>query len=699
MLGAFLDQHRIFPPALVMVKYETLCFTIGHDDPKTTEALLEILNVVQKYLPDSYKVDFWELKEQTDNRTTGTMTVPLYEVIDVRRPITSILWHFIHENRDDHHYELRKRLLDNENAYHKVTNLSRRSTYIPPPTEIDEEPQDLIKIYLSGTPFYDFFMYTQVPFQIPGKTWSSHGLVLAPSGHGKTQLLGSLISGFLTDDDSPGLFVLDPHGDLYNTLRERVSSERLVTLDPDTNPPPLNFLDFGNATEAATLQTFSYLMSSLSGGLTEKQSAITPYLLKLLRKVSELEGYASIETLRLIVDEKVKRPEQSAFSKAIAQLPMVDQGFFNSTWFHSSMEQTKQAVAWKLYAALSSDAFREMFAGERTIQIDFDRLVAERKVVVVKGGRAALGTDGMRVFLQFIVAQYYSAALRRIDALPERDRHLNLFICDEASHILTTPIIADMLFEMRKAGCGLLAATQVWEQVATPVKAAVLGNTAIKIVGPVQHNDASVLSREMYCDIDFIRGMQRYDGQPFAHWAMYVAGMTQQAARVTVPFGKLERMERINPRGQSAYEFPKQEGDTHKRVSPSQPGKPGAHKAFETVTRYQETASISQTDRDVLLIVNACKKFETALRKKYGATGKGFGEKFQSVIDKMPKHLHDAADQFNGIRNRQIHQDGFELYDETRETLIENIELLEDFFTRSSPEELPDDDHIRPSRE
>jgi hypothetical protein len=65
----------------------------------------------------------------------------------------------------------------------------------------------------------------------------------------------------------------------------------------------------------------------------------------------------------------------------------------------------------------------------------------------------------------------------------------------------------------------------------------------------------------------------------------------------------------------------------------------------------------------------------------------------------MPKHLHDAADQFNGIRNRQIHQDGFELYDETRETLIENIELLEDFFTRSSPEELPDDDHIRPSRE
>jgi hypothetical protein len=100
---------------------------------------------------------------------------------------------------------------------------------------------------------------------------------------------------------------------------------------------------------------------------------------------------------------------------------------------------------------------------------------------------------------------------------------------------------------LRKVSCGFLGATQVWEQVATEVKAAVLGNTAIKIVGPVQHNDASVLSREMYCSIDFIRGMQRQGDEPFAPWAFYVNGMMKKAARVVVPFGVLEKMPKVDP--------------------------------------------------------------------------------------------------------------------------------------------------------
>lgn len=391
--------------------------------------------------------------------------------------------------------------------------------------------------FIKRTPFEAFFN-AQVPFAIPRKTWASHGIILAPPNHGKTQLLGSLIASFLNDDDSPGLFVLDPHGDLYASLVSRCEPSRVVCLDPDTAPPPLNFLDFGTSTEAQTLQTFSYLMSSLSGGLSDKQGAIVPYLLKLLRRIPD----ASLETLRTIVDEKVKVVANSKYFSAISTLPDVDQGFFHNQFYSARMQETKDSIGWKLYSALSSDAFRQMFSASHN-SFDASAAMAERKVVLVKGARQSLGDHGMQVFLQFIVAQFFSAALRR-ERLPSEDRHLGVLCIDEAHHVFNSQT-ANILTECRKYGLGFLAATQVVQQIPEDVKAAIYGATAIKIAGPVSHSDAQILSREMYTTGDFIRSMKAVE-RSHADWAMYVSGMTDKAVRVRVPYGSLEAMPKQN---------------------------------------------------------------------------------------------------------------------------------------------------------
>jgi hypothetical protein len=424
---------------------------------------------------------------------------------------------------------------------------------------------ELIHTYLRGTGF-EKLLTLHVPFVIPRKTWASHAIILAPPGHGKTQLLGSLLSGFLQDDDDRrvGCFVLDPHGDLYNDIALRIPKERLVSLDPDTDPPPLNFLDFGTSTEAQTLQTFSYLMSSLSGGLSDKQGAIVPYLLKLLRKIPD----ASLETLRLIVDEKVRDVQKSQFSAAINALPTVDQGFFHNQFYNARMQETKDAIGWKLYSALSSDTFRQMFSpnkqhatepeankktsrrqqnfpnshGSSIPHFDADACMRERKTVIVKGGRQSLGDEGMSVFLQFIVAQFFAAALRRESMKPEH-RHLCVLMIDEAHHVFN-PQIAKILAECRKYCLGLVAATQVLQQIPDDVKAAVYGATAIKITGPVAHTDAVLLSREMYTTTDFIRSMRARERKD-ADWAVYVQNVTPRAIRVTVPYGQLEAMPKL----------------------------------------------------------------------------------------------------------------------------------------------------------
>jgi hypothetical protein len=485
-----------------------------------------------------------DLMPNLSDAPASTMTVPLADAVkSLPDAVERIFSNFFSDDLGDLGLftELRETLYLNICRASGIMPYEEPRKMFTPATKANMPAPELLSTYLGGTPFYPL-LAAQAPFQIPRKTWASHGIVIAPPGHGKTQLLGSLVAEFLSSDDSPGLFILDPHGDLFHTARTRVDPARLVLLDPDTNAPPLNFLDFGASTEAQTLQTFQYLMSSLSGGLSDKQGALVPYVLKLLRLIPE----ASLETLRLMVDEKVKSPDKSAFAQYIAKLPAVDQGFFHSQFYHSSMDITKQAVGWKIYSAMSSDTFREMFGAKKN-SINFDQLIAERKVVLVKGGFDSLAEDGMRVFLQFIVSQYYAAGMRRL-RIPEHLRHLCVMLVDEASHVLASPIIARLLVDLRKTACAFAGATQVFEQIGQEVKAAVLGATAIKIVGPVSFSDANLLSRELGVGTtpEFVRGMQAAPGS-HAEWAVYVSRTTDRAVKVRVPYGVLEAMPKQQP--------------------------------------------------------------------------------------------------------------------------------------------------------
>jgi hypothetical protein len=474
----------------------------------------------------------------------GAFSTRLFEVVDPN-DLIALCWDLYSLKHQDELLfpRLRSTLFNNMvrvSGHHPETFDGKGKLIGPSDCKLPAEEK--IVAYLRDTPSLAL-VATTVPFSIPRKTFASHGIILAPPNHGKTQLLGTLIANFLRDENPVGIVLLDPHGDLFNTCLSVGKADpsiaaRLVVLDPDTAPPALNFLDFGTSTQAETLQTFSYLMSSLSGGLTDKQGAIVPYLLKLLRQIPD----ASLETLRLAVDEKVKKVEQSQFAAYISALPLVDQGFFHNQFYSTDMQVTKNAIGWRLYSALASDAFREMFSAPNNT-FSADDAMRDRKVVLVKGSRTALGDEGMKVFLQFIVAQFFSAALRR-DRIPQDQRHLCVMLVDEAHHVFNSQT-ANILTECRKYGLGWLGASQVVQQIPDEVKAAIYGATAIKIAGPVSDKDAEALSREMYTDKHFIRSMKAREREG-ADFAVHVAGLTPHALKLSIPYGTLEAMPLLN---------------------------------------------------------------------------------------------------------------------------------------------------------
>jgi Helicase HerA, central domain len=545
--GSMLQEG--FPPIRLFRALIALCDDIGEEHDMLITSIVVWFNAVWRRLPQAYMTDeegfTRELNQwnENDDYDRGQISVPLYDLVSMGNCIGSIHGHFMYDDSlidGNIAAELRQQLRRNDASAYGLDPYHRRKTKVPSPEELEWEPQQYIEKFLHHTPFYHFF-HTQVPFRIPRETYTRHGFILAPTGFGKSQLLGSMIAEFLSQDNSPGMFVLDPHGNeeksLYNLLLRRVPASRLEIIDVDEDPPILNFLSMSQGeTEIQALQIFNFLMSSLSGDMSDKQGAIVPYLLKLLRRIPD----ASLETLRLIVDEKVKRPEQSAFASAIASLPNVDQGFFHNQFYNARMQETKDAIGWKLYAAVSSEVFRHMFCSPGGSSINFDRLMAERKVVLVRASKDTLGADGQSVFFQYIIAQYFAAGLRRA-RIPERDRHLNILFGDEASVWLSSPIIANICFELRKFKCGLWQATQVYEQIGEGVRAAILGSVGTKICGPVQSSDANTLANEMYTTGAFIRSMRAKE-RSHADWAFYVSGMTDKAVKVRVPYGTLEAL-------------------------------------------------------------------------------------------------------------------------------------------------------------
>ena len=370
------------------------------------------------------------------------------------------------------------------------------------------------------------------PFEITDKHYREHGAIFAPSGHGKTQLLQTLIVNQLAQPDPPAMVIIDSTGAIMQKM-ERLEifagalKDRLVILDPeDLSPPALNFFQMPEQglTEARRNELFSYLFSAVDRSLTGKQATAIPYLLKLMHAIPG----ANLHTLREVLEDKDIHP-------AINGLDPLTQDFFTKQFYdRGEMAATRKQIASRLYTILASPAFDRMFAARENRFNAFDA-IQSKKIVLVNTSQKDLGEVGSTVFGRYIIAQCRAAAFAR----PSNARHLAMLILDEASEYFdhTTERI---LSQTRQFGLGLLCATQYLHIIPSDVKAAIFGNTAIKIAGPVAHMDAALLAREMYTTTDFIRSMRAFSGG--ANFAVHVRGLTEKAISINTPFGLMENL-------------------------------------------------------------------------------------------------------------------------------------------------------------
>lgn len=460
-------------------------------------------------------------------------TVPLIDTLgDPAQAVDDIILPFLFPAflRTPYFSDIRDQI---DRNVHRVSKLP----YPSPDTHKQIHPKDfrgsareLVDAYLADTWLRAVFD-APVPFPITAYK-KHHWAIYARTGHGKTQLLQTLILSHLKEPDSPAMIVIDSQGQMLKNIENLemlAETDRLLIVDPRA-APAINMFDLPKLDEDAEIEVLSlynYIFSAIDADLTSRQGTAFSYVIRLMLATPD----ATIMTLLELMEENVKRPEESRFWSVIETLDPVAQSYFRNRFFTPVTRQTKEQLATRLYGILRVRAFERMFSA-RENKLDLHAAIEAKKVVLINTG--GLG-DASSLFGRYMIARALQAAFQR-DIRREPEPAL-LFV-DEAFDLMDENINR-ILIQARKFGLFLRFATQHYDQIPTAARAAAASNTEVKLAGGLSADDARKLAADFRTDADYLLSIRR--SERGASFACFIQNVLERPVKLGIEFGLLER--------------------------------------------------------------------------------------------------------------------------------------------------------------
>ena len=424
-----------------------------------------------------------------------------------------------------------------------------------PTTAREGSPREIAARFLAGTPFADF-LFCDIPFHIPEKSRFEHMHVLAGTGHGKTQTIQHMLVADLERaiHGEASVIVIDSQGDLIRNISGlkmfAEKPERLCLVDPHDieHPVALNLFDMGlqrlqkySALDKERLRNsakelLNFVLSSLLGSdMTSKQSTLFDFTLSLML---EIPG-ATLHTFRELMEPGALRN----YTQYVSKLDETTQDFFNKEFdvARGQFETTKKEVIRRLYGILSNATFRRMFSHERS-KLDLFSEMNSGKVILIDTAKDLLKENGTEVFGRFFIALIANAAQERATLHPDARLPCFVYIDECHDYIARDANVTAILEQARKQKVGLILAHQYLSQISQSVLESLFSNTSVKFAGGISDRDAHTVARELRTTPSFIAE------QPTGSWAAYVKNQTGTAISLKVPFGSLEKLERMDAR-------------------------------------------------------------------------------------------------------------------------------------------------------
>jgi hypothetical protein len=326
-----------------------------------------------------------------------------------------------------------------------------------------------------------------------GEDRRRHTYIIGKSGTGKT----TLIANMAIDDirKGRGVAIIDPHGDLCNTILDYVPSNRVndVCYFNPADPEyvyPLNVLETKNESQkelvaSGVLSIFKKLYGNISWG---------PRLEHILRNAVLTLVNTPESNLSNIVDILT---DKNYREKVVSKLtnPTL-KNFWNNEFDRMEQRFQNEAVSPilnKVGQFISSTNIRNTVAHAKS-KINIQNIMDEKKILIADLSTGRLGEDNSALLGAMLITQIQLSAMNRVFQSAEERSDFYLYV-DEFQNFATEAFIK-ILSEARKFRLNLIVANQYMAQLDHTIQDAILGNVGSLISFIVGNQDAYVLAKE-----------------------------------------------------------------------------------------------------------------------------------------------------------------------------------------------------------
>lgn len=318
-----------------------------------------------------------------------------------------------------------------------------------------------------------------------------HTYIIGKTGMGKSTLIANMA---LSDiERGEGVCVIDPHGDLVETIMASLPKFRLndvIYFNPVDREFPVGFNILAKQDPDLQVLLASNLVEVLKRLFAHSWGPRLEYILR--NTVLSLLSLGDSNLLminRLFVDNAYRR-------KSVEKLndPLLRQ-FWLQEFERMSVPKQIEAIAPiqnKVGQFLSNPLLRNIL-GQKKSSFDLEWIINNKKIFLVNLSKGLLGEDNAILLGSILVNKLQIAAMARANIPLALRSNYYLFV-DEFQNFVTDSF-ATILSEARKYGLCLTLANQYLLQLPEAIKAALLGNVGTTINFQMGAEDANVIAK------------------------------------------------------------------------------------------------------------------------------------------------------------------------------------------------------------
>lgn len=330
----------------------------------------------------------------------------------------------------------------------------------------------------------------------------SHTYVVGRPGSGKSTLLMNLILQDIAGDEA--VVLIDPHGDLWADIRDRIPPHRkndllLVHMGEPALQPALNLLQLGPgdpAEERALVVDTMYqlIRRMMFSGLTIDATGplFNKYFRAALLLLLEAEGAnASLAKFETVFSDPFYRDDLRTRAGVSAETLQQWRQILDTGGEHT-LDNMVPWVTSKLTQLTQSTILRPILGGTTT-SLDFGSVIAKRQICLINLANGRIGTEAAGLLGGILTHRLEQAAKRQAGLSADARGQTSVYF--DEFHTFASEFLRPLMAETRKYGLRLTLANQTLSQminndIAGGIIREVLGNCANTIVFAVDAQDA-----------------------------------------------------------------------------------------------------------------------------------------------------------------------------------------------------------------